>query len=337
MSKTRRPNSCLRSDDIRHALVEEIKILEAEGKSQNEIGRILGVSSTSIYRVFKELGLRQQKPESVSIACKSCGKMIRQRKFTTRPNRGKFCSKVCYTTWQKSSANKGENNPRWKGGHNGEFWDHLKRSESWVLWRTSVYIRDSYTCFLCRSHGGRLEAHHIIKKTVRPDLMFLVENGITLCKECHRNNGVHRKSGGPLVDKQKELMILKEYIPQSPEQKRWIEECKKQSAIGKTKREKAKLKAQTQKTSVCLELWNKIKPLLDTTTLSEDVIAKQFNATRGRIKYWKKKLGYNRPGRLPKTKLLDKECPVCRRVFRPYYISMQYCSRECYLNTYRGI
>lgn len=58
-------------------------------------------------------------------------------------------------------------------------------------WRTAVFQRDDFTCQECgaRSRAGEsvsLEAHHIEPVAVRPDLMFSVANGKTLCVSCHR-------------------------------------------------------------------------------------------------------------------------------------------------------
>jgi 5-methylcytosine-specific restriction endonuclease McrA len=58
-------------------------------------------------------------------------------------------------------------------------------------WRDSVYKRDSYTCQHCRKVGGELNAHHIKSYKDFPKLRLDVDNGLTLCRECHLNE--HRK------------------------------------------------------------------------------------------------------------------------------------------------
>jgi len=58
-------------------------------------------------------------------------------------------------------------------------------SEEYELWRQEVYERDDYTCQYCGEYGGKLNVHHLdgyhwcIEKRVD------VDNGITLCKNCH--------------------------------------------------------------------------------------------------------------------------------------------------------
>ena len=53
------------------------------------------------------------------------------------------------------------------------------------IWRDKILKRDNYTCQEC---GGsqRLEAHHVKSKVNYPDFALETENGVTLCKLCHR-------------------------------------------------------------------------------------------------------------------------------------------------------
>jgi len=54
-------------------------------------------------------------------------------------------------------------------------------------WRTVVYERDNYTCQACGEVGGNLNAHHIDGYAKNPGLRTTLENGATLCKECHKD------------------------------------------------------------------------------------------------------------------------------------------------------
>lgn len=51
-------------------------------------------------------------------------------------------------------------------------------------WRDAVKFRDHDTCQKCRGKLN-LEAHHIIPRSLRPDLINEFGNGITLCDRCH--------------------------------------------------------------------------------------------------------------------------------------------------------
>ena len=58
--------------------------------------------------------------------------------------------------------------------------------EEFNIWRHSVYQRDNHTCQICGDSGCMVHAHHIIPQRANKDLILDVENGITLCRKCHR-------------------------------------------------------------------------------------------------------------------------------------------------------
>jgi hypothetical protein len=58
-------------------------------------------------------------------------------------------------------------------------------------WRSMIYQKDNYTCQSCFKRGVRLHAHHIKGWADYPDLRYDIENGITLCVICHREE--HKK------------------------------------------------------------------------------------------------------------------------------------------------
>src|ERR1035437_10547988 len=51
-------------------------------------------------------------------------------------------------------------------------------------WSLSVKARDGKNCMQC---GGneRLHSHHLKAKSEYPELMYDLDNGITLCASCH--------------------------------------------------------------------------------------------------------------------------------------------------------
>lgn len=74
-----------------------------------------------------------------------------------------------------------------------------RKTPQYAAWRTAVFERDGYRCAICGEVGGRLNAHHIKPFARYPDLRLDVDNGITLCEECHKE--VHRKKGKDEADR----------------------------------------------------------------------------------------------------------------------------------------
>lgn len=66
-------------------------------------------------------------------------------------------------------------------------------SREYKKWRKTVFARDNYTCQICGDNqGGNLRAHHIKPYSEYPELRHDVDNGITLCENCHIK--LHKKS-----------------------------------------------------------------------------------------------------------------------------------------------
>lgn len=60
------------------------------------------------------------------------------------------------------------------------------RDSRLLKWRSSVFQRDSWTCQTCGKRGCYLEAHHIKSWAKYPRLRYVLDNGVTLCKDCHK-------------------------------------------------------------------------------------------------------------------------------------------------------
>ena len=79
----------------------------------------------------------------------------------------------------------GKDNNNWKGGITPAN-QKIRESTEYKLWREAVFTRDNFTCQNCLEKGGELHAHHILSFSQFPELRFAINNGITLCKECHK-------------------------------------------------------------------------------------------------------------------------------------------------------
>lgn len=101
--------------------------------------------------------------------------------------KGQFCSKERRELLAKLCRERfsGSNNPNWKGRITSK--NLIDRSSvEYKKWRDAVFERDNYTCGICKnSKGGNLNAHHIKNFAEFPLLRFDVDNGTTLCQDCH--------------------------------------------------------------------------------------------------------------------------------------------------------
>jgi hypothetical protein len=58
----------------------------------------------------------------------------------------------------------------------------------YIKWRNKVYKRDGHACQFpkCKYPQGKLNAHHIHMKWYKPEWIYKLENGITLCEYHHK-------------------------------------------------------------------------------------------------------------------------------------------------------
>ena len=52
-------------------------------------------------------------------------------------------------------------------------------------WRIAVLKRDNFTCQLCGYKPSRV-AHHINSRNYYPNLKWDIDNGLTVCDNCHK-------------------------------------------------------------------------------------------------------------------------------------------------------
>lgn len=99
----------------------------------------------------------------------------------------------------QSKLRQGKKSHFWKGGLTSlamQVRNHFQYSE----WRTSVFIRDNYTCQDCGQVGGKLNADHqkpfsfllkefkikTLDQALKCSYLWDILNGLTLCEDCHR-------------------------------------------------------------------------------------------------------------------------------------------------------
>lgn len=89
-----------------------------------------------------------------------------------------------------SEARRGEKSSFWKGGL-VEKNLIIRNSLEYRFWREAVFKRDDWTCVACKIRGGKLNADHIKPFAWFPELRFAIDNGRTLCVECHRKTDTY--------------------------------------------------------------------------------------------------------------------------------------------------
>lgn len=139
---------------------------------------------------ISQKGRPSTKPPRIMLEknCLQCSKS-----FTTNKNDNcKYCCHRCSTDGLKISR-LGKNNPSWKGGITPEN-QKLRSSAKYEQWRKSVFERDHYTCKLCGQYGGKLNADHIKAWAKYPKFRFDINNGRTLCVDCHSKTKNYKRN-----------------------------------------------------------------------------------------------------------------------------------------------
>ena len=62
----------------------------------------------------------------------------------------------------------------------------LRSRLEYRLWRKACFRRDHFTCQICGRHGGDLIVHHVNNFAEFYEIRCAIDNGIVLCKECHK-------------------------------------------------------------------------------------------------------------------------------------------------------
>jgi hypothetical protein len=88
----------------------------------------------------------------------------------------------------------GKGHPRWNPNLTDEERAIGRRYKEYIEWRIAVFMRDKHRCQCCgEKKSGKINAHHIYNYSNNKYLRTTLENGITLCEDCHI--GFHAKYG----------------------------------------------------------------------------------------------------------------------------------------------
>lgn len=62
----------------------------------------------------------------------------------------------------------------------------IRHSTAYKDWRTKVFERDNFICQMCGERNKRLNAHHKQSFRDHEEERMSLENGITVCVDCHK-------------------------------------------------------------------------------------------------------------------------------------------------------
>lgn len=135
--------------------------------------------------------------------CIRCGKEYRSGKKDS-----KLCKKCCSSDLGQSGRERlkkfnsnqygennhmfgihryGKDNPNYNPNKTDEEREKGRCIIGYKEWRNSVYSRDNYTCQCCGDNkGSNLNAHHLNGYNWDKQHRTDINNGVTLCEECHK-------------------------------------------------------------------------------------------------------------------------------------------------------
>jgi hypothetical protein len=90
--------------------------------------------------------------------------------------------KQCYVEFTR-----GENHFLWNHERTEKERKIRRQFDGYRQWRQSVYERDNYICQCCGNTSVKLNAHHLDSYSNHIDKRIDVDNGISLCVDCHGN------------------------------------------------------------------------------------------------------------------------------------------------------
>jgi 5-methylcytosine-specific restriction endonuclease McrA len=133
--------------------------------------------------------------------CKECGTLL-QLNNSRDIERKNYCSRQCVgkvvgrnadmtKLWEKNNTPEvnakkvhwGENHPKWIADRSKL---KSRTRPEMNIWRNLVFKRDNFTCKNCNKIGKKLHAHHKAPYSIFPMLRWELNNGVTLCENCHK-------------------------------------------------------------------------------------------------------------------------------------------------------
>lgn len=89
------------------------------------------------------------------------------------------CSRVCQGKYRTKESLKREHKPA-----------QYRKTYAYWQWMLAVKNRDRWTCVNCSSKT-KVIAHHIFRFWSFPEFRYSIDNGMTLCRICHKTVSKH--------------------------------------------------------------------------------------------------------------------------------------------------
>lgn len=165
-----------------------------EGLPKCHCGKILSMRKYSVCQ--KHVVYTEKRKKNMGLAQKGRRPTLKQLARAKEVNKGNTYSKGIIRSNEfrekvsKTMHNRREKSHLWKGGIT-PINQKIRQSFEYRLWREAVFARDNWTCRFCGRKGCRLEADHIKQFAFYPELRFAIDNGRTLCKDCHKKTNTY--------------------------------------------------------------------------------------------------------------------------------------------------
>ncbi|MGY5873860.1 MAG: HNH endonuclease signature motif containing protein [Candidatus Thorarchaeota archaeon] len=161
-------------------------------KSTTEIGELCGCHCSTVSTWLRKHGFKARtisEAKQGHIVSQETRDKIRNHPYNKRGAGHYFHPDAIKEIIRQSKM--GAKNPMWKGGITDKL-TQIRNSVEFKQWRWDVFVRDGFQCQMCnKASEGDLNAHHIVPLSQNVELACCLDNGISLCVECHRQ--VHSK------------------------------------------------------------------------------------------------------------------------------------------------
>lgn len=115
----------------------------------------------------------KSRQNKITVECAECSEPVTKKRQRIERVNTVYCDEDCWRSAIES--------------------DEFRDSNDEKKFRNAVFERDNYTCQDCGEYGGTLNAHHIERVSENKNRATDIDNGVTLCVNCHANR--HEESG----------------------------------------------------------------------------------------------------------------------------------------------